>query len=58
MKETIQMLVTVKIDYPEGKTISQTNKNRKDAVKQARNCVTSVSMLGSTIIKPIKAKEF
>lgn len=57
MKETIEMLVTVKIEYPEGKTITQTNKNRKEAVKQAKKCVTSTSMLGSTWVKPIKAKE-
>lgn len=57
MKETIQMLVTVKIEYPKESTITKTNKNRAEAIKQAKRCVTSTSILGSTSIKPIKAKE-
>ena len=57
MKETIQMLVTVKIQYPEGNTIAKTNKNREKAVKEAKGCLTSVSSLGLISAQPIKAKE-
>ena len=51
------MLVTVKIEYPQESTITETNKNRKEAVKWAKQCVTASSMLGLTCVKPIKAKE-
>lgn len=57
MKETIQMLVTVKIEYPKGFSERTTRKNRAEAIKHAKRCVTSTSILGLTSIKPIKAKK-
>lgn len=57
MTETIQLLVTVKIDYPNESTKTKTNKNRAEAVKIAKQCVTSTSILGGISVNPKKAKE-
>jgi len=40
MEETIELIVKVKINYPD-------KKHRKEAIKKARECVVSVSVLGS-----------
>lgn len=49
MTETITLIVKVKINYPD-------KKSRKEAIKKAKECVTSVSILGSTGVSPKSAK--
>lgn len=40
MEETIELIVKVKINYPD-------NSKRKEAIKRAKECVMSTSILGS-----------
>ena len=47
--EKIQLIVTVEITYTDAKT-------KREAVKLAKRCVTSTSILGLTSIEPKKAK--
>lgn len=49
MTETITLIVKVKINYPD-------KKSRKEAIKMAKQCVTSSSILGSTGSIPKSAK--
>lgn len=51
MNEIITLSVKVKINYPD-------KKSRKRAIKKAKKCVTSVSILGSTGCVPKSAKLF
>lgn len=41
MTETITLIVKVKINYPD-------KKSRKEAIKMAKRCVSSASILGMT----------
>ena len=49
MTETIELIVKVKINY-------QDKKDKKEAIKMAKSCVTSTSILGITGCNSISAK--
>lgn len=47
-KEQIKLIVTVEINY-------STKDERKEAIKRAKQCVTSSSILSTNSIYPLKA---